>query len=601
MKLFRKKPKEKKQSDFAVIGRIWRDHTRKFIWLLVGAMLLSFLIVGAESFAVTLLKPVFDKGFDAQGGRTVLAVLCAQIVSVYFAKGWLYYFQTVLMSYISTRTIQSIQHRVFSHLLTLDMGFFNRNSSGQILSRVINDTNAVNSIATNFITSTFKDAMTCMAMISVMVYYSWRMCLVMVFFVPIGSFLIKKITRKVRSTAHASAQSAAGFVDKVSESFQNVKIIKSYSMERYESSLLRRVLDNMFAIAMRLVKTQNLVSPIMESLSGAAIAGIIMFGGWLISTGSFTTGDFVTFLGAWISLYKPLKSLVNFRVQLQSATISANRVYEILDTRPQITDAPDAISLKHVRGDIEFRNVTFEYSRGRKVLSDVSLKIPHGKMVALVGESGGGKTTIVSLISRFYDASSGSVTIDGVDVRKLAQKSIREATSLVSQEVILFDDTVKNNIWYGKGDVQKEPVMKEVTAAAKSANADGFISEMPEGYDTRIGEKGVLLSGGQKQRLSIARAIIKDAPILLLDEATSALDTTSEREVQAALDNLMKGRTTVVIAHRLSTIVNADWIYVINKGRVAEEGAHADLLAKNGEYAKLYNMQFKKKAKGAES
>jgi subfamily B ATP-binding cassette protein MsbA len=596
MKLFKKKNAEKKQSDFAVIGRIWRDHTRKFVWLLIGAMLLSFLIVGAESFAVTLLKPVFDKGFNSDGGRTTLAILCAQILFVYFAKGWLYYFQTVLMTYISTRTIQSIQHRVFSHLMTLDMGFFTKNSSGQILSRVINDTNAVNNIATSFITSTFKDAMTCIAMVLVMVYYSWRMCLVMVLFVPLGSFMIKKITRKVKSTAQANAQNAAEFVSKVSESFQNVKIIKSYNMEKYESSALRRTMDVMFSIAMRLVKTQNLVSPIMESLSGIAIAGIIMFGGWLISTGSFTTGDFVTFLGAWISLYKPLKTLVNFRVQLQTATISANRVYEILDTKPRITDAPDAVVLKRVKGDIEFNDVSFEYSQGRKILSGVNLKIPHGKMIALVGESGGGKTTIVSLISRFYDASAGSITIDGVDIRKLAQKSIRESTSLVSQEVILFDDTVKNNIWYGKGDIKKEPVMSEIISAAKSANADGFISEMPNGYDTKIGEKGVLLSGGQKQRLSIARAIIKDAPILLLDEATSALDTTSESEVQAALDNLMKGRTTVVIAHRLSTIVNADWIYVINKGRVVEEGPHAQLLAKTGEYAKLYNLQFKKKA-----
>ncbi|MDR1009428.1 MAG: ATP-binding cassette domain-containing protein [Rickettsiales bacterium] len=576
-----------------ILRRIWREHTRKYIPQLVAAIVLTSLIAMSEAYAVSLLQPIFDKGFADQNSK-MLRFLCAQITGVYFLKGGLYYAQTLIMSYITQKTIMSIRSQVFSHLLTLDMAFFNKNSSGQMLSKVVNETNSISQIAITFITTVFKDFITTIAMFGIMIFYSWRTFLFVVVIFPIGALLIKRASRKIKSVMTANTQQSADFMSKISESFQNIKIIKSYGMEHYEAEYLKGTLKTMFDTGIGITKVQSSMNPIIEGLSGIVISGIIIFGGWQVTQGTLTTGGFVTFLGAWVSVYKPLKSLVNFRVQFQMAMVAAVRVYELLDTKPEIADAPKAVELKKPKGNIEFKDVSFAYEAGKSVLKDINLSIPAGKTVALVGASGGGKSTIASLIPRFFDISAGSITLDGMDIRKIKQKSLRAAISLVSQDVILFDDTIRNNILYGRGEnAKKEVSQAEIVRAAKMANADGFIMEAPQGYDTKIGERGVLLSGGQKQRISIARAIIKDAPILLLDEATSALDTESEAAVQAALDNLMKNRTTLVIAHRLSTIVNADKIYVIARGKVVESGTHKTLLAKKGEYAKLYNMQFK--------
>ena len=562
---------------------------------MIGALALTSITAGVEAYSVSLLRPIFDKGFISQDGK-VLFFLCAQILGLYFIKGWFYFAQTLILSHISTKTVQAIQQKVFTHLLSLDISFFNKTSSGQMLSRVINDCNAITNIAINFITIIFKDLITCVSMFALMIYYSWQMTLVIFVFFPIGALAMSIIIKKAKEVMTRSTQQSADFISQLSESLQNVKIIKSYCMEKFESKRIKDILNTMFNLQMKTIKTTNMSTPVIESLSGFILAGIIIFGGWQISKGYLTTGGFVTFLGAWVSVYKPLKSLLNFRVQLQTAIVSAERVYEIIDTKPQIKDADDAIELKDVKGDIEFKNVSFEYDAGKPIIKDLNIKIPHGKTIALVGASGGGKTTIVNLIPRFFEPTKGEILIDGININKYTQDSLRKNTSLVSQDVILFDDTIRNNIAYGKGEKEYASVSdSEIIAASKSANAYDFIMAMNDGYNTKIGEKGVRLSGGQKQRLSIARAIIKNAPILLLDEATSALDTESEFEVQMALDNLMKNRTTIVIAHRLSTIKNADMIYVIEKGEVIESGNHTDLLAKNGEYAKLYNMQFKNK------
>lgn len=589
------KNKEKTKLNLKILSRIWREHTKKYIGALIGAMLLTAMTAGTEAFSVSLLKPIFDNGFIAKDSK-ILVFLCAQIIGLYFIKGWLYFFQTLILSHISTRTVQSIQQRVFSHLLSLDIAFFNKTSSGQMLSRVISDCASITNIAINFITTIFKDVITCVAMFALMIYYSWKMCLVIFIFLPVGALAISIIVRKTKSITAKTTQKSADFISMLSESFQSVKIIKSYCMEKFESNRIKNLLEGLFKLQMKSVKTTTMSTPVIETLSGFIMSGIIIFGGWQISIGNLTTGGFVTFLGAWVSVYKPLKSLLHFRVQLQAALVSAERVYELIDTKSSITDKKDAITLKNVKGDIEFRNVSFEYENGKPIVKNLNMKIPHGKTVALVGASGGGKSTIVNLIPRFFDVTDGEILIDGRNIKDYTQKSLRENTSLVSQEVILFDDTIKNNIAYGKGEKDFETVSdKEIFSASKSANAYDFIMAMNEGYETRIGEKGVRLSGGQKQRISIARAIIKNAPILLLDEATSALDTESEFEVQNALDNLMKNKTTVVIAHRLSTIKNADMIYVIKKGEIVESGNHNNLLKKNGEYAKLYNMQFKNK------
>lgn len=587
------KEEKQAQSNLKVLKRIWREHTKKYIWALVGVMVITSLTASSEAYSVALLKPIFDKGFEGHNNK-VLFILCAQIVGLYFAKGWFYFAQTLILSHITTKTIQSIQQKIFSHFLSLDIGFFNKTSSGQMLSRVINDCNSITNIAINFITRVFKDFITCISMFALMLYYSWQLCLVIFIFFPIGAFVINIIVKKTKTVAQLSTQKGADFISQLSESFQSIKIIKSYCMEKFESKRIKNLLNSMFQLQMKTIKTTAMVTPVIESLSGLVLAGIIIFGGWQISEGYLTTGGFVTFLGAWVSVYKPLKSLVNFRIQLQAALISAERVYEMIDTKPLIKDCDDAISLKDIKADIEFKNVSFEYEEGKPILQNINIKIPHGKTIALVGPSGGGKTTIANLIPRFFEVTSGEILLNGINLNKITQDSLRKNTSLVSQEVILFDDTVKNNIAYGKGEDEYDTVSEEeIISASKSANAYKFITKMKEGYETKIGEKGVLLSGGQKQRISIARAIIKNAPILILDEATSALDTESEFEVQTALDNLMKNRTTVVIAHRLSTIKKADIIYVIEEGRVIESGSHKTLLAKKCIYSKLYNMQFK--------
>ncbi len=595
--LFKKKEKIQKEStlNWKILKRIWHDHTKKFIWPLVGAMLITSLTALTEAYSVSLLKPIFDNGFIDKD-NAVLFVLCGQIVVLYFIKGWFYFAQTLILSKISTKTVQSIQQKVFSHLISLDMAYFNKNSSGQMLARITHDCESIKNIAINFITHIFKDLITCISMFGLMIFYSWKMCLVIFLFFPIGAIAIGIINKRVKSISKSDTQQSANFVNQISESLQNVKIIKSYCMEKFEATRIKDILNSMFNLSMKRVKNTAVATPVIESLSGFIMSGIIIFGGWQISKGYLTTGGFVTFLGAWVSVYKPLKSLINFRVQLQTAMVSAERVYEIIDTKPSIKDAKDAIELSNIKGNIEFKDVCFEYENGKPILKNINITIPAGKTIALVGASGGGKTTIVNLIPRFFEATSGQILIDGQDIKNISQQSLRKNTSLVSQEVILFDDTIKNNIAYGKGEVEFKTVSdEEIIEASKSANAHHFIMAMTEGYQTKIGEKGVRLSGGQKQRLSIARAIIKNAPILLLDEATSALDTEAEFEVQTALDNLMKNRTTIVIAHRLSTIKNADMIYVIEKGSIIEQGNHEELLAKKGAYAKLYNMQFKKK------
>ena len=599
---FKKKSKDKKKNidsklNMKILRRIWREHTRKYIWALGGAAVLTSLTAATEAYSVSLLKPVFDNGFIDKDNK-VLFFLCAQIIGLYFVKGWFYFFQTLILSHISTKSVQSIQRKVFSHLLSLDMMFFNKNSSGQLLARISGDCNSITNIAVNFITNIFKDLITCISMIALMIYYSWQMSLFVILFFPIGAVAVTMINRRVKQISQSDIQKGANFLSQISESLQNVKIIKSYCMEKFESLRIKEILDEMFSLSMKRVKGTAVVTPVIESLSGIIMAGIIIFGGWQISNGTLSTGGFVTFLGAWVSVYKPLKSLINFRVQLQTAMVSAERVYEIIDMRPAIVDAKDAVDLVNVKGNIEFKDVCFEYETGKPILKHINISIPAGKTVALVGASGGGKSTIVSLIPRFFDVTSGQILIDGKDIRELTQSSVRSNTSLVSQEVMLFDDTIRNNIAYGKGEDAFESVSDdEIKKVAKLANADEFIEAMSEGYQTRVGEKGVRLSGGQKQRISIARALIKNAPILLLDEATSALDTESEFEVQMALDNLMKNRTTVVIAHRLSTIKNADKIYVVEHGEITESGTHDELLLKKGAYAKLYNMQFKVKSK----
>jgi ATP-binding cassette, subfamily B, bacterial MsbA len=374
----------------------------------------------------------------------------------------------------------------------------------------------------------------------------------------------------------------------LSQTFQGARLVKAYGMEDYEERRAAGLFERLFALIDRATRTRSRASPMMETLGGAAIAIVILYGGHQVIVGTRTPGAFFSFITALLLAYQPLKSLANLNASLQEGLAAAQRIFQVLDVEPTIRDMPGAQPLCVAGGEIRFDRVRFGYAPGAVALDDVSLTVPAGRTVALVGASGAGKSTILNLIARFFDVEEGSIAIDGQDIRSVTLASLRGAVALVAQEVTLFDDTVRANIAYGRFGA----AAAEIEAAARTAGADEFIRELPNGYDTQVGEHGVRLSGGQRQRLAIARAMLKDAPILLLDEATSALDSESERQVQAALRTLIRGRTTLVIAHRLSTVQGADLICVVDRGRIAESGRHTELLARDGLYARLYAMQF---------
>jgi len=371
-------------------------------------------------------------------------------------------------------------------------------------------------------------------------------------------------------------------------------VVKAYGMEAYEATRVGEIVERTFRLTMKAARTRSLSSPIMETLGGIAVGMVVIYGGYRVIENQTDPGSFFSFITALLMAYEPMKRLANLNSNIQSGLAGAERMFEVLDTEPEIIEKPGAITLDVATGHIELDNVSFGYEAGSAAVDRLSIDVPAGKTVALVGPSGAGKTTILNLIPRFYDVDAGSVRIDGVDVREVTFESLFRAIAIVSQEVTLFDDTVRANIAYGCAGASDE----QIETAARAAAAHDFIQELPEGYDTVVGEQGLKLSGGQRQRLAIARAMLKNAPILLLDEATSALDTESERQVQAALENLMTDRTALVIAHRLSTVVHADLIYVVVDGRVAERGTHDELIAKGGHYAHLYELQFRDNGDG---
>jgi subfamily B ATP-binding cassette protein MsbA len=392
----------------------------------------------------------------------------------------------------------------------------------------------------------------------------------------------------LRGFSAQNQSSLEKFTAQMSDTLQYTKLVKAYNAEEFEYKRFSGLTDGLFAIMRKMTSLSLISSPLVEILGTVGIAGVIWYGGWQVMHGGTTVGAFFSFFGAMVMAYKPMKSISGLNMTLQIGLMCSRRIFEVMDKEPIIKDKPDAIELKNIKGNIEFKDVSFNYIPEREALTEVNLKIPAGKMVALVGHSGGGKSTIMSMILRFYDPTKGSILLEGHDIRDITLSSLRGSMALVSQEIQLFDDTIKENIRYGKLDATDE----EIERAAKLADAHGFITETSQGYETLIGQQGIRLSGGQRQRISIARAILYNAPILLLDEATSALDPISEKLIQNALDKLMKERTTLVIAHRLSTVINADKICVISHGKLVEEGTHTHLLKQNGAYANLYSKQF---------
>jgi len=554
------------------------------------------LVVGAcTSGLAFLVKTALDGIFFNRDAAKLRWIPIAVIV-IYFVKGACNYSQTILMSYIGLRIIADLRNRLYRQIQMQSLSFFTKNPTGILMSRITNDVGFIQGAVSEAITSLLKDSSTLVGLVFVIFYQDWKLAIIAMFVFPLTIYPIAKFGQKMRSVSTRTQLTWGSLSSLLQETIAGTRIVKAFGMEEYESARFAAENDRLFRLNMKAVSISALSSPFMEFLGGIGIAVIIFYGGYQVLQGNSTPGTFFSFLTALIMLYEPVKRLTNVNNTIQQGIAGAERVFRTIDTLPEIRNKPDAVSLPRISKAIEIRHVGFSYEEA-PVLKDLCLTIRAGETVAFVGTSGSGKTTLLNLIPRFYDVGEGQILIDGRDIRDVTVESLRSQIGIVTQQTILFNDTVRDNIAYGS----REKAEADIARAARAANAHDFITNLPQGYDTVIGEQGAKLSGGERQRISIARAILKDAPILILDEATSSLDSDAETEVQSALENLMKGRTTLVIAHRLSTIRNADRIIVLSDGRIVEEGTHESLMALQGEYFRLYSMQFREEGDNAKN
>lgn len=534
-----------------------------------------------------LVKPIIDDIF-VDKNIYALSGVAIGFFTVSLLRGAGDYFEAILLNNLWQEIVQSFQIRGFSHLIKADLSFFHSATCGDLVSKLTNDISVMKTVITTAISSLCKDIFVVIGILALVFYRDPYFSIVAIIGFSATVLPTLKVGKKVRKISSTTQQEFSEWVSFLTQSFQGIRMVKSYNMENFEEERAKKIAKNIFDLSVKSAKTKAIIHPTIEFLSGIAVSLIVFVGGWLVIKGYRTPGTLLSFLTAIIMIYRPVKSLANSNSLLQEGLAAVSRIYGIIDMEPQIKNVPNARKIDVSKTDIEFKNVNFSYENKKEnVLSNIDLFIPNGKSLALVGHSGSGKSTLINLLLRFYDIENGKILINNQDIKNVTIESLRGSISLVSQDIVLFNDTVANNIAFGKMNAS----MKEIKEAAKFAEALDFIESLPEKFNTKIGDNGALLSGGQKQRISIARAILKNAPILLLDEATSALDTESERKIQEALVELMKGKTSIIIAHRLSTIVNADKIIVLEKGRVIEAGTHDELLAKNGEYSKFYSTQ----------
>ncbi|MDB5411612.1 MAG: msbA [Rhodospirillales bacterium] len=572
---------------YALLRRLTGVFLRPYFGQIALALFAMLLVAGTTAANAWLMQPVLDNIFIGHDGSLLWAVALG-VVALAIIKGFATYFQGVLMTVVGQHVIADVQKSLFARLMRADLAFFHANPTGSLISRFTNDANLLRGAAANVLAGFGKDALTVIFLVALMFRQDWVLAIASFIVFPLAFRPLISMGRRMRRVSTNTQAELGQFTTLLDQTFQGARHVKAYGMEDYESERAGVLIERVVKLVNRATRIRSAASPLMETLGGLAVAIVILYGGHQVIEGVRTPGTFFSFITALLLAYQPMKSLAGLNANLQEGLAAAQRVFSVLDIEPTIQNAPDAKPLDIRGGEIRFTGVRFAYHDGAPALAGIDLLVPAGKTVALVGASGAGKSTILNLIPRFYDVSAGQIAIDRQDLRGITLESLRAGIALVSQEVSLFDDSVRANIAYGRFGATEE----EIVAAAKSAAADDFIRALPNGYDTLVGEHGVKLSGGQRQRLSIARAMLKNAPILLLDEATSALDTESERLVQGALRQLMRGRTTLVIAHRLSTIVDADIICVVDRGRIVEMGSHSELLARGGIYARLYGLQF---------
>ena len=551
------------------------------------------LVLTACLAAVTGGYPIIIKSsFDTLlGGNTaMLPLVLGAIVVVTSLRSLFLYLHQVNTSRIVMRMSTDIQKHAFSHLMHADFARLTRESPGILMSRLTNNIGFIETAMQAAINSAVRDALSIAVLVGTMVYLDWAMSLVVLGVYPLAAAPIIIISEKLRRVAKRTQTQLGGVTSELAEKLSSPRLIKTFRLEDYAAERVNTSFENVFRLRMKAVRTRAALDPMLEAFGGLAIAGVIAFAYWRISSGISTVGDFMGFVTALLMAAQPIRAIGNLAGKLQEGLAAIESLYELLDEKPAIADRADARPLAVAQGAIRFHDVSFAYqgaATGGHAIRDVTLDIPGGATVAFVGRSGAGKSTLVNLVPRLFDVTSGDILIDGQDVRGVTLASLRDAISIVSQDVTLFDDSIRANIALGRLGASEA----DIVAAAKAAAAHDFILEQPDGYDTQIGDRGQRLSGGQRQRLALARAILKNAPVLLLDEATSALDTQSEKLVHDALERFTEGRTTLVIAHRLSTVQNADLICVMDDGRVIETGRHADLVARGGAYADLVRSQ----------
>ena len=573
-----------------ILKRLYREYVKNHLNRILIALVLSIIVAASTSGIAWLLDPAVKKIFIEQD--SVFAWTIPLLIIIAFSsKGLSLYLARINIIRVGEEVAGAIQKKVATNILLSDIQVLDNRHSGKYISNVMYDTHHVKNLVSTGVLNLMKDSFSVIALVSLMFYQNWKLALFAILMMPLAGGLAKSLGKRIGKATSKAGESSGNLVSFLSEILKGSKMIRIYQKEDYETKKSVEVIDDLVEKNIKIGSIVIRATPIMEALTGFMIAGFIVFSGKLIATGEIGINNFFSFLAAMMLAYQPIRSLATINMAAYQGAAAFKRVSNIIDKKIEIIENVNCPNLNLINSDIKFENVSFKYENtDEKAIKNINLEIKGNTMAAFVGHSGAGKSTIINLLPRFYDPEDGSIKVDGQDIRKVSLYSLRKNLSLVSQDVILFDDTVKNNILYAKNNATKN----ELDRACQYAAADEFIKKLPQGYDTLIGENGVRLSGGQKQRISIARAILKESPIILLDEATSSLDADSEEVVQNAIINLTKNKTTLVIAHRLSTIHNADKIFVLKNGKIINSGTHDFLISRCEEYKSLYQKQLKK-------
>ncbi len=575
-----------------IIKRLFNQYIKKHYVKLLLSMFCMIIVSATTATNAWLMQPVLDDIFIKKNNDLII-IIPIIIFVIAVTKGVASYFQSILMSFIGYKIVADLQRNMLETLLKCDLAFFNKTNSGTLVSRFLADVGTLSRGVHNVVINIIKDSLTFVFLVGVMFYHDIKLAVVTLLIFPLAIYPISRIGKRLRKISKNTQIGFGFFTKRLTETFQGIKTIKAFNAEKIEKKKVNLEIENLFNLTLKSTKVNSISRPLMETLGGLAIALIVFIGGSQVINGLTTPGTFFSFLTALLMAYQPLKSLATLNATLQISMASAERIFEIIDQQPKILEkknSKDHLLNKDTAYSLKLSNINFKYDNSTEtILKNINLEIFKGEKVALVGYSGAGKTSLLNLIPRFFDTSKGRITLGGVDIKDLSFEFLREHFSIVSQDVVLFDDTIKKNISLGKENIKYERILE----ACQKANCTEFINKLPKKFNELVGEKGVRLSGGQKQRIAIARAFLKNSPFLLLDEATSALDSKSEKKIQNSLSRLIKNKTSLVIAHRLSTVLDADRIILLHKGRIEAIGNHSHLISKSNIYKNLYELQFK--------